>query len=117
MSNRNININQSQASIGIGYNETLQARQISGITHNYAPRQNLLEAAAEIQKLLTYLEQTYSTELVAEEAIKQIEADPTLKQRVVSAVKEMGIEAFMQAINHPIAHILRAGIEGFKEAN
>ena len=53
--------------------------------------------------------------VVAEEAIQQIENNPTLKERVVSAIKAMGIEALMEAIDHPVANVLRAGIEAFKE--
>ena len=97
-------------------------RDYSGdVTHNYAQQGNLAEAAAEIQRLLEQLSQTYPTEtlsqkaIVAEEAIKQIENDPTLKERVVSAIKAMGVEALMEAIDHPVANVLRAGIEGFRE--
>ena len=88
---------------------------------NYTSNQNLAEAAAEIQQLLERLSQAYPTEtlsqqaLVAEKAINQIENDPTLKERVVSAIKGMGVEALMEAIDHPVANVLRAGIEAFKE--
>ncbi|WP_293342196.1 MULTISPECIES: hypothetical protein [unclassified Microcoleus] len=116
-------INQSQASIGVGYSQNINSQQVGGTIHNYSPeqKQNLAEAAAEIQKLLEQLAQNYPTEtlsekaVVAEEAIKQIKGDPTLEQRVVSLIQAMSVEALMQAINHPVASVLRAGLEAFKE--
>lgn len=119
-----ININQTGASIGIGVaNDEIQTKQIAGTIHNYSPeqKQNLAEAAAEIQKLLDQLAQTYPTEtliqkaVLADEAIKQIQDNPTLEQRVVRAINAMTVEAFMQMINHPVANILREGLEAFKE--
>ncbi|MCP2731122.1 hypothetical protein [Limnofasciculus baicalensis] len=89
-----------------------------GTQHNHAPKQNqnLAEAAAEIQKLLEQLSQTYPTEtLVAEKALEQIESNQTLRGRVVSVIKAMGVEALMAAINHPVANVLRAGVEALKE--
>lgn len=116
-------IDQSQASIGVGYSQNINSQQVGGTIHNYSPeqKQNLAEAAAEIQKLLEQLAQTYPTEtlsekaVVAEEAIKTIESNPTLTQRVVSAIKAGTFETLMQAIDHPVANILRAGLEGFRE--
>ncbi len=99
-------------------------KQEGGTFYDYSSNPsntNLAEAAAEIQQLLEQLSQTYPTEtlpqkaVVAEEAIKQIENNSTLKERVVSAIKAMGVEALMEAIDHPVANVLRAGIEAFKE--
>ena len=84
-------------------------------------KQTLAEAAQEIQQLLEQLSQTYPTQtltqkaVVAEEAVKEIENNPTLKERIRSAIKGMGVQAFMEAIDHPVANILREGIEAFKE--
>jgi ATP-dependent exoDNAse (exonuclease V) beta subunit len=116
-------IDQSQASIGVGYSQNVNSQQVGGTIHNYSPeqKQNLAEAAAEIQKLLEQLAQTYPTEtlsekaVVAQEAIKAIESNPTLTQRIVSAIKAGTFETLMQAIDHPVANILRAGLEGFRE--
>ncbi|MEG3882192.1 hypothetical protein QT972_33065 [Microcoleus sp. herbarium7] len=116
-------IDQSQASIGVGFSKSINAQQIGGTIHNYGSpeqKQNLAEAAAEIQKLLEQLAENYPTETltqkaaVAEEALQIIESNPTLKQRVVSAIQAMSIEALMQLIDHPVANILREGIENFK---
>jgi uncharacterized protein YjbI with pentapeptide repeats len=92
--------------------------------HNYAPeqKQNLVEAAAEIQQLLQQLEQTYPTntplekQLVVTEALKQIESNPTLKARVIGALKASGIEALKELVDNPLINILVAALEGWQEA-
>jgi len=82
---------------------------------------NLTEVASEIQQLLKQLEQDYPTgtltekAFVAEEAIKKIEDDPTLKSRFVATLKSAGKEAFKEAIDHPLVNILMAGVEGWQE--
>lgn len=122
MSERKIYINQKEASIGTGYAENITAEQIGGTIHNYAPeqKQNLTEAAAEIQQLLEQLVQTYPTEtlsqpeVVADEAKRQINNNPTLKERIVNVIKAMGVEALKEAIDHPVANILLAGAEEWK---
>jgi len=87
--------------------------------HNYSHR-NLAEAATEIKQILEQLSRNYPTEtlaqkaVVAEKAIEKIESNQTLKERVVGAIKAMGIEALMEAIDHPVANVLRAGIESFR---
>ena len=118
-------IDQSQASIGVGFSKSINTQQIGGTIHNYSPspeqKQNLAEAAAEIQKLLEQLAKNYPTETltqkatVAKEALQIIESNPTFKQRVVSAIQGMSLEALMQLIDHPVANILREGIERFRE--
>lgn len=116
-------IDQSQASIGVGYTKSINAQQIGGTIHNNSPeqRQNLAEAAAEIKKLLEQLAQDYPTETltqkaaVAEEALQIIESNPTFKQRLLSAMEGMAVEALIQLINHPVANIMREGIERFRE--
>ncbi len=90
------------------------------ITNNNASHPNLSEAAAEIQQLLNQLSQTYPTETemeVAAKAVRQIENNPTLKAKIISAVKGGGIEFFKEVINHPAVNIFIAGIEGWKNPN
>jgi hypothetical protein len=116
-------IDQSQASIGVGFSTNVNAQQIGGTIHNSSPepRPNLAEAAAEIKKLLEQLAQDYPTETltqkaaVAEEALQIIESNPTFKQRLLSAMEGMAVEALIQLINHPVANIMREGIERFRE--
>jgi hypothetical protein len=102
MSDRKINIDQSGASIGVGYSEKVEAEQVGGTIHNYAPeqKQTLAEAAAEIQQLLKQLEETYPTATVAEKQSalavtlqQEIKQNPTFKARLRNALKAGGIEA------------------------
>lgn len=89
---------------------------------NEAEKQNLANAATEIQQLLEQLSETYPTtsskekNIVVGEAVDQIENNPTLKAKVVNALKAGGTEAFKEAINHPLVNILVASIEGWQDA-
>jgi hypothetical protein len=90
------------------------------VTNFYAQTQTLAETAAEIQKLLEQLEQTYPTSsfvekaTVAEKALEQIEANPKLKSKIVGALAGAGKEALKEAVDHPVMNILMAGIEGWQ---
>jgi uncharacterized protein YjbI with pentapeptide repeats len=103
--------------------DTVNAKQIGGDIHNYAPeqRRNLAEAAAEIQQLLQQLEQTYPTSTPLEKqvavtaAIERIENNPTLKARVIAALKASGTEALKELVDHPLINIFLAAIEGWQE--
>ena len=76
---------------------------------------DLPQAAKEIQDLLDRL-QTYPTTttieqmMVATEAVKQIESNPTLKQKVINAAKAGLIEGLKKS---PIGAIVAAIIEGW----
>jgi uncharacterized protein YjbI with pentapeptide repeats len=99
------------------------ARQ-QAILHNYAPeqRQTLVEAAAEIQQLLEQLSQTYpattQTEKMAlvTKAVEAIEKNPTLKARVMGALKAGGVETLKELIDNPLVNVLLAALEGWQEA-
>jgi len=82
--------------------DTVHAHQIGGDITNYPPeqRQNLADAAAEIQQLLQQLEQTYpnATEIEKQSALavtlqQEIKQNPTFRTRLRNALKEGGIEA------------------------
>lgn len=117
---------QSQSSFGNVVDQAHGGSDIRGIgtQHNYAPeqKQTLAEAAAEIQQLLEQLSQTYPTTTTAEkmavvaEAAEQIEKNPTLKARVINALKLGGTEALKETINHPLVNILMAIFEGWQDA-
>ncbi|AVH68537.1 pentapeptide repeat-containing protein [Nostoc sp. 'Peltigera membranacea cyanobiont' N6] len=86
---------------------------------NYAPeqRQNLAEAAAEIQQLLNQLAQSNSTTDAVTEAVHQkIKTDPTFKARLLAALKAGGLEALKAIFNHPAFSIPAETIKGFLEA-
>lgn len=91
-------------------------------TSNDTSNQNqiVIETAAEIQKLLNHISETHSTKttqekmIIAAEVVDEIENSPTLKQRVVSAVKAGGIAAFENILTHPAAAITVAALEGWQ---
>jgi uncharacterized protein YjbI with pentapeptide repeats len=86
---------------------------------NYAPeqRQNLAEAAAEIQQLLNQLAQSNPTTDAVTEAVHQkIKTDPTFKARLLAALKAGGLEALKAIFNHPAFSIPAETIKGFLEA-
>ena len=93
--------------------------------NNYAPelKQSLTYTAAKIQKLLQQLDQTYPTntpleiQMVVIEVLKRIENNPTLKERVVEALKGVSTEALKDLIDHPLVNLLLAALEGYQEAN
>lgn len=79
----------------------------------YTPEQqeNLLATANEIKTLLQKLEQNNPSEtksqkmMVVAQAVEEIENNPTFKDRVVSALKAAGVEAFKELIDHPLVNI------------
>lgn len=80
----------------------VDANQIGVEINNYAPeqKQNLANAAAEIQKLLQQLDQSYpnATAIEKQSALavtlqQEIKQNPTFKARLRNALKEGGIEA------------------------
>ncbi|NEN96392.1 MAG: hypothetical protein F6K50_12870 [Moorea sp. SIO3I7] len=82
--------------------DSVHAHQIGGNINNYAPeqKQNLADAAAEIQELLQQLEQSYpnATEIEKQSALavtlqQAIKQNPTFKARLRNALKEGGLEA------------------------
>ncbi|MCC5668010.1 hypothetical protein LC653_30085 [Nostoc sp. CHAB 5784] len=98
---------------------------ISTVTQNFntfEQKQNLAEAAAEIQQLLNQLEQNYPTKTSAEKmavvskAVEELEKNPTLKARVMGAMKAGGIEAIKELVDNPLINVLLAVLEGWQEA-
>jgi len=96
------------------------AGNVEGDQYNYAleQRQNLAEAAAEIQQLLYQLAKANpaSTEVVAEAIHQEIKRNPTLKARLVSALKAGGLEALKAIFNHPLFSIPVETVKGWLEA-
>jgi uncharacterized protein YjbI with pentapeptide repeats len=120
----NFDLKGAQFAGGLVNADTVNAQQIGGNITNYSPeqRQNLAEAAAEIQQLLNQLGQTYPTntplekQIAVTEALKQIDSNPTLKARVVGALKSGGTEALKELVDHPLVNILLATLEGWQDA-
>ena len=90
-----------------------------GTQNNYSS--NLSQAAKEIKELLDQLSDEYNPNTekgqnsIKNEALKVIKNDSTLQQKIVNALKEGGITALEEAINHPVAKILIATTKGFLE--
>jgi hypothetical protein len=84
--------------------------------------QNLAQAAQEIKALLTQLDQDYDRNtptgqaMISAKAIESIEKNPTLKARVVNALKEGGTTALESAIDHPAVKPVVAMLKGFMDA-
>jgi internalin A len=87
--------------------------------YNYTPEQkkNLAEAAAEIQQLLNQLAQTNpTTDTVTQAIYQEIKRNPTLKARLISALKAGGMEALKAIFNHPLFSIPAETVKGWLEA-
>lgn len=84
-------------------------------------KQNLAEAAAEIQQLLAHLSQTYPTTTTAEKAnistkaIEEIEKKPDTKAKIVKALKTGGVAALIELTNNPVVKILTPMLESLLE--
>ncbi|MEH2143004.1 COR domain-containing protein [Nostoc sp.] len=76
--------------------------------------QNLAQAAKDIKELLNQFSHEYSnTAIVGVKAVEEIERQPTLKARIVNALKEAGSEALEKAVDHPAVSIVIAATKGF----
>ena len=109
---------EQSGNLGIGHvsGGEFKNTKIAGVM-NEAEQKNLAEAAREIQELLEQLSKTYTEEEdIASKAVKEIKNHPTLKAKTINALKYGGKEALIAAIDHPIANILMAFIEGWKDA-
>jgi trans-aconitate methyltransferase len=53
---------------------------------------------------------------IATEAIKSIEANPTLMERILSALKAGGISALEQALNHPAASFVIDALKDWQQS-
>ncbi len=119
----NFALKGAQFAGGLVNADTVTAQQIGGNITNYNPqqKQNLAEAAAEIQQLLNQLGQSYPTstplekQIAVTEALKQINSNSTLKARVLGALKAGEAEALKELVDHPLVNILLATLEGWQD--
>ncbi|NES91528.1 CHAT domain-containing protein [Okeania sp. SIO2B9] len=114
--------------IGTGdYRETTINDQGSYVEGDYynnsAEKQNLADAANEIQQLLEQLSKNNPTDTmtgnmkIAGEVIEKIETNPALMNRVFSALKAGGMSVFEQTLNHPAASFVIGALEEWKNTN
>lgn len=84
--------------------------------------QNLAQAAQDIKELLDQLDKDYDSSTATGQAmmgaktVEAIESNPTLKARVINALKEGGTTALEEAIDHPAVKPVVAMVKGFIEA-
>lgn len=89
---------------------------------NYNPPQSLVDAAAEIQALLEQLDKTYSADTttgkmaIATEAIRRIDGNSSLAQRILKALKAGGVSAIEQLLNHPAASFFIGALEDWRNS-
>jgi hypothetical protein len=83
--------------------------------------QNLAEVAQEIQILIDRLSQSYPTTTMPEKVgfasaiVQQIDTNPSLSTRVLSASKAGGTAAIGQFLNHPLSSFIIAAIEDWQK--
>ena len=84
-------------------------------------KQNLAEAAAEIQQLLAHLSQSYPTTTITDrgnialKAMEEIEKKPDTKAKIIKALKAGGVAALIEITNNPIVKILTPMLESLLE--
>ena len=84
-------------------------------------KQNLAEAAQEIQQLLDQLSQTYPSEttsekmVLASQAVAEMEKNLTLRHKVISALKAGSVSALEQALNHPASSFVINAVKDWRE--
>jgi internalin A len=114
--------NLQGSKIGNFANQVNDTAQQKAIQHNYAPeQQSLAEAAQEIQDLIEQLAKTYPTDTraakngFADEIVKQIDTNPAITNRLLSATKAGGVAAIAQFLNHPAVSFIVAAIEDWEK--
>ena len=110
------------ATIGNFANEVTDNARQQANQHNYAAqKQNLAEAAQDIKALINQLSTDYDTATpsgkrkLTDKVLETLEGNTTIQSRALNALKEAGKTAFETAIDHPIAKVLVAGLEGYLE--
>ena len=112
------NINQYGTGDNIAGDKVAGDKINTQINHS----QNLAQAAQDIKALLTQLDQDYDRTtptgqaMISAQAIATIEKNPTLKARIVNALKEGGTTALEEAIDHPAVKPVVALLKGFMDA-
>lgn len=98
------------------YNERIQGDYVQGNKFD-GNKQNLAEAAAEIQELLKQLEKSNPT---ATDAQKEIFVSagmtPTNKERLINALREGGKGAVEEFLDNPYVNVAIKIIEAWKNA-
>lgn len=94
--------------------------KVAGII-NEAKQQNLAKATEEVQQILQQLSQTYPIETIQEKAavaaevVKEIEANPTLKTRLISAAKEGSLALLEKSLDNVVGATIVGAVRGWQE--
>ena len=106
-SNRIIHTNKYFERIDGGYHE-----------YNYPERVDIVEISGEVQNFLDQLVRAYpnNSESIVVDAIQtEIKRNPSLKNRLINALKTGGIESLKAIFNNPFVSIPVETIKGFLE--
>jgi internalin A len=135
MADRSVTIENhpiSQATINTNYlqgsNIANFAKEVVENTHlqdnqhiHQSPSQNLTQAAKDIRDLLDQLNQDYDRNtptgqaMIGAKAIEAIEQNPTLKDRLINALKAGSGAALEELVNHPVIKIVVTVFKGFED--
>ena len=118
-----INNNLQGANIGNFANEVKDNARQQANQHVYAASsQNLAQAVRDIQDIFAELDKSHDkttasgSMMIAAKTVEVIESDPTIKQRLLNAVKEGGAAAIESAIEHPAVKPVVAAVKGYIDA-
>ena len=117
-SSKTTHFNAPVSTGAIGDGNTVSNNEFNQIDNS----QNLTQAAKDIKDLLEQLDQDYNRNtpsgqaMITDKAIEAIEKNPTLKARVVNALKQGGTTALEVAVDHPAVKPLVATLKGFMDA-
>ena len=98
---------------------TVQGDAIAG--NKIVNTQNLAQAAQDIKALIDQLSTDYDTTTpsgkrkLSDRVLEALEGNTTIQSRALNALKQAGKIAFEEAIDHPVAKVLVAGLEGYLE--
>ena len=98
---------------------TVQGDAIAG--DKIVNTQNLAQAAQDIKALINQLSADYDTTTpsgkrkLSDRVLEALEGNTTIQSRALNALKQAGKTAFEEAIDHPVAKVLVAGLEGYLE--
>lgn len=124
MANENSSGYTIQNFVGVGkaVNSEVQIQNSTG-NFNQIEKQDLTEAAKEIQSLLEQLSQSYPSKttsdkmILAGKVVEEIENNPTLMQKIIRALKAGSIAAIEEALSHPAASFVISAVEDFRDNN
>jgi len=117
--NPNLNFGGSVGAVNV--NSTVHGDQV-GTQHNYASKQDLVEAYDEIQQIFNRITQNYPTtteaekQIVVAEAVKEVKQNPTLMKRAQAGGKAFVFEALQKASDQwwvsPFVKAVEASLKG-----